>query len=363
MVTPRPSPRSRHAMSTSTRAGDRNGADPAELGTHHGDSPSPRCAPPPAILITSFSSRRAPLESGTEPNRHPPPSRRVRDSLFSRWRDRWGPRPVSELKNLVASPGGPPPRLKNQPNQKKHKNPQDGHGPPVESVGTRRHRSALLRPRRPSEIQLPRGGSGPQRTLPPYSTLCGIRQAPPSHGSGPTPTHKCFWKSTHLPLPPSPAPSPALSRSHSRPHSRLPLPLPTSLPTPAPTPDSRLPTPAATPDSRCESRRESRLPLRVPARVPTPAASPGASPDSRCESRRESRLPLRVPTRVPTPAASPGASPDSRSESRRESRLPQRVPARVPTPAASPDSRILFFILLPVPTPESVPNKSRISPE
>jgi hypothetical protein len=61
----------------STRAGDRNGADPAELGTHHGDSPSPRCAPPPAILITSSSSRRAAPESAQNQTRHPPPSRRV----------------------------------------------------------------------------------------------------------------------------------------------------------------------------------------------------------------------------------------------------------------------------------------------
>ena len=266
------------------------------------------------------------------------------------------PRPSAGLPQKVASPGNQPPLLTDPPSRYPRI--------PPANVGTRLtetgETSAPVGTERPPLPRLfPRRFRG---TLPPHSTLCGIRQAPPSYYTIRLPRHTFFlWKTTH-PFPVLPA-TPATSRSSSLlllAHAPLPVAGPASPPL--------LPVPARLPTA---------LPLRVlvPARPPFSCpgadASPGATPlllsrrgsESRREcptpvprcslsrrksqSRRESSTPVpwcllvpaRVPYSCPTVYPSPGGSPLLPSKSRREFHCPGAspiVPARVPVLALVP---------------------------
>ena len=162
--------------------------------------------------------------------------------------------------------------------------------------------------------------SGTRRDLPPYSTLCGIRQAPPSHVKEVTmitmflEDHPQSWRAAVTPSSPCHAPTrPPAAPPSSRRHHSLPLSRLGHVVTPLPV--SRLGH-GVTTHSRCHALVTRSLPMRAESRC---AATPDARP---------------VPTRAHSRSA---PSPDTRS-------LPMRAESRC---AATPDAR-------PVPTRASL---------
>jgi hypothetical protein len=249
------------------------------------------------------------------------------------------PRPSAGLPQKVASPGNQPPLLTDPPSRYPRI--------PPANVGTRLtetgETSAPVGTERPPLPRLfPRRFRG---TLPPHSTLCGIRQAPPSYYTIQVPRHTFFlWKTTH-PFPVLPA-TPATSRSSS-----LVLLAQAPLPVAAPASPPLLPVPARLPTALpLRVLVPSRPPTSVPARVLVPArppySCPGASPSPSASALLLSHG-VPCPGASPSPSASvlllshgvpcPGASPLLTSHgvslSRRESHSPGAspiVPARVP---------------------------------
>lgn len=153
------------------------------------------------------------------------------------------PRPSAGLPQKVASPGNQPPLLTDPPSRYPRI--------PPANVGTRLtetgETSAPVGTERPPLPRLfPRRFRG---TLPPHSTLCGIRQAPPSYYTIQLPRHTFFlWKTTH-PLP-CPASYPWLPRAPPRCSSWPTLLSPSLVPLPLPYSQSRR---ASLLHSRCES--------------------------------------------------------------------------------------------------------------
>jgi hypothetical protein len=229
------------------------------------------------------------------------------------------PRPSAGLPQKVASPGNQPPLLTDPPSRYPRI--------PPANVGTRLtetgETSAPVGTERPPLPRLfPRRFRG---TLPPHSTLCGIRQAPPSYYTIQVPRHTFFlWKTTH-PFPVLPA-TPATSRSSS-----LVLLAQAPLPVAAPASPPLLPVPARLPTALpLRVLVPSRPPTSVPARVLVPArppySCPGASPSPSASA-------LLLSHGVPCPGASPLLTSHGVSLSRRESHSPGAspiVPARVP---------------------------------
>jgi hypothetical protein len=173
----------------------------------------------------------------------------------------------------VASPRGPPPRLRSRTSSDTTTRQHRPRVTPSAPVGT--EQLGAVAPFVGRQLLSSRRRSLPEEPFPHIVLSVGFGRPPP-WGSKGVPRHTFFWKTTRFP-------TPSLSR--------LPLPTPTPdsrsrLPLPPPTPDShsRLPLPTPTPDSH------SRLPL--PPRLlhsgnptPTPAATPSQR-DS--HSRRDS---------------------------------------------------------------------------